>query len=444
MFANEIYIYKLNGINEGVYKKLRVEGLTHCCWSSGSNPSLSLYILNKQGKPEVVQIRKFNNLEVITSQTTFFGSKEAKLLWNKTGSSLLVRASLEEVGDKKAYMGNDAALFYLSLDGRFNTPVNLQKSNQLHDVAWSPTDEHLFIAVFDFSPAKVMAFGKNCVPLFSFESSAFRNSVMFSKHGNLVCLAGFGNLRGTMEFWDVSRRLLVSRFVAEDTTAFYWFPDSEHVLTSTTSPRLRTDNQFKIWHYSGQLLWCVPFDQLLEVCCEPAKVGTFPLKPTIPVQDNTKAVKKVSAFRPSVLAASPDFINQTYSLNGLERLEASLKPCKQVRRVPGFTEPSSTKSKPKKKEKVTLYPLITAKNNAEDVSESWPRSITTTNKVNLKDDPQKLLKNLRKKHREIVVLKDKQLHGAALNPDQVAKVSSESKVLEEITRLENTFNVVQL
>jgi hypothetical protein len=32
---------------------------------------------------------------------------------------------------------------------------------------------------------------------------------------------------------------------------------------------------------------------------------------------------------------------------------------------------------------VTLYPLITAKNNAEDVSESWPRSITTTNSMKI-------------------------------------------------------------
>jgi hypothetical protein len=43
-----------------------------------------------------------------------------------------VRASLEEVGDKKAYMGNDAALFYLSLDGRFNTPVNLRTLSQFN------------------------------------------------------------------------------------------------------------------------------------------------------------------------------------------------------------------------------------------------------------------------------------------------------------------------
>lgn len=40
---------------------------------------------------------------------------------------------------------------------------------------------------------------------------------------------------------------------ADDTTWFEWCPDGEHVLTATTSPRLRVSNGFKILNYAGEI-----------------------------------------------------------------------------------------------------------------------------------------------------------------------------------------------
>lgn len=42
---------------------------------------------------------------------------------------------------------------------------------------------------------------------------------------------------------------------APDSTLLQWAADGEHFLTATTAPRLRTANGFKIWHYSGALLY---------------------------------------------------------------------------------------------------------------------------------------------------------------------------------------------
>lgn len=39
---------------------------------------------------------------------------------------------------------------------------------------------------------------------------------------------------------------------ADDTTYFEWSPDGEHILTATTSPRLRVSNGYKIWNYNGE------------------------------------------------------------------------------------------------------------------------------------------------------------------------------------------------
>lgn len=38
-------------------------------------------------------------------------------------------------------------------------------------------------------------------PVFTF-GEAHRNTISWSPHGRFVCLAGFGNLAGDMDFWD--------------------------------------------------------------------------------------------------------------------------------------------------------------------------------------------------------------------------------------------------
>ena len=61
----------------------------------------------------------------------------------------------------------------------------------------------------------------------------------------LLALAGFGNLRGNVELWDVSgSRRLISTIQASDSTMFQWCPDGIHFITATTAPRLRIGNGY--------------------------------------------------------------------------------------------------------------------------------------------------------------------------------------------------------
>lgn len=56
---------------------------------------------------------------------------------------------------------------------------------------------------------------------------------------------------------------------APDTTLLEWSPDGMHFMTATTAPRLRISNGYKIWHYSGCLLYERPWngqEELYEVC----------------------------------------------------------------------------------------------------------------------------------------------------------------------------------
>nr|CAD7613664.1 unnamed protein product [Timema genevievae] len=78
-------------------------------------------------------------------------------------------------------------------------------------------------------------------------------------------LAGFGNIQGNVELWDVNHRKLINKMDAPDTTLLAWSPDGEHFITATTSPRLRIGNGFKIWHYSGTLLYERPWNKQEEL-----------------------------------------------------------------------------------------------------------------------------------------------------------------------------------
>merc|ERR1719242_202345 len=66
-------------------------------------------------------------------------------------------------------------------------------------------------------------------------------------------IGGFGNLRGKIEMWDVEKKTMVSTFDAPDSTSTSWCPDGQRFLTTTTAPRLRVGNGYKVWHYSGAL-----------------------------------------------------------------------------------------------------------------------------------------------------------------------------------------------
>lgn len=95
-----------------------------------------------------------------------------------------------------------------------------------------------------------------------------RNELYYNAFGNILIACGFGNIaKGKMEFWDVENKkeiisvclifLLCLKHLQIDvpnTTQFEWAPDGQHFITATTTPRLRIDNCYRLWNYSGKLV----------------------------------------------------------------------------------------------------------------------------------------------------------------------------------------------
>jgi translation initiation factor 2A len=152
-------------------------------------------------------------------------------------------------------------------------------------------------------PAKATLFNAKCEAIYDFGTGS-RNECYFNKHGNLVCLAGFGNIRGRVEIWHVSSSSKVPQeicsFQADDTTFFEWSPDGEHILTATTAPRLRVSNgykyvlymklilrfslnyffkiSFKIWNCYGEMKFSYQMESKNELWQANWQPGVYPIR----------------------------------------------------------------------------------------------------------------------------------------------------------------------
>lgn len=65
-------------------------------------------------------------------------------------------------------------------------------------------------------------------------------------------LGGFGNLVGDIQIWNKDSLSLIGKNKAHCATICEWSPDGSQILTAVTHPRVRVDNEVKIFNYYGK------------------------------------------------------------------------------------------------------------------------------------------------------------------------------------------------
>ena len=123
-----------------------------------------------------------------------------------------------------------------------------------------------------------------------------RNFVSFNPQGRLLCVAGFGNLQGTVDIWDRKSLKKSSTFDAPNTSHCEWSPDGRFLLCATLSPRLRVDNGVRIYHHAGALMHLELMDELYQASWRPAPASLFPFRDSL---------SPAPAPSPSAAAATP-------------------------------------------------------------------------------------------------------------------------------------------
>jgi translation initiation factor 2A len=168
----------------------------------------------------------------------------------------------------KSYYG-ETTLYLLSTNGSLDARVTLDKEGPIHDVSWSPSSRQ-FGVVYGYMPAKTTIFNDRGVAVHSFPLGP-RNTITFSPTGRFVLVAGFGNLAGQIDVYDLEKdNRKVCTIESGNPSVCEWSPDSRYIMTATTSPRLRVDNGVKLWHVTGGLVYNEDMIELYTVLWRPA------------------------------------------------------------------------------------------------------------------------------------------------------------------------------
>lgn len=126
-------------------------------------------------------------------------------------------------------------------------------------------------------PAKTTLFDVRARATHDF-ALAPRNTIIFSPHGRFVLVAGFGNLAGQMDIYDLEKNYLrICTIEASNASVCEWSPDGKYILTATTSPRLRVDNGVRVWYVGGGLMYNEDLQELYHVTWRPQSPTTHPI-----------------------------------------------------------------------------------------------------------------------------------------------------------------------
>lgn len=271
--TNEIQFYESKDLGT-VWNKLRVEGVTDFALSRGKTHSVAVFVPERKGQPAAVKVFKVPQFDSAVSQKTFFKGDKVQLKWNDEGTSVIVLAQTEVDKSNKSYYG-ETNMYILSANGGFDSRIQLDKEGPIHDVTWSPNSKE-FGVVYGYMPAKTTIFNQRAIAQHSFNLGP-RNTILFSPNGRFVLVAGFGNLAGQMDIYDLEKNYeKVCTIEASNASICEWSPDGKHILTATTSPRLRVDNGIRVWHVGGGLMYNEEMHELYHVIWRPQPATEFP------------------------------------------------------------------------------------------------------------------------------------------------------------------------
>jgi translation initiation factor 2A len=298
--------------------------------------------------------------------------------------------------------------------------VQLDKRGPVYSVDWNSNSSQ-FAVVFGYMPAKACLFNLKCEPIFDYGTGP-RNACVFNPHGNILCLAGTGNLRGNFEMWNVQGNKKISQSTIDDVTYFEWCSTGEHMLTATLAPRMNINNGFSIRNMlKDPTKPLYKFDspvELTNAIFQPQASSLFP-QPKLTLAPNF-IEKKAEAYRPpsvrdGVYVPVKDNFQPPANQKGNENLSAA-----------------ALKNKKKREAKAR------AKQEQEQAAVVTPTAVTAVPEPQSSGDPDidKKVRAIRKKLKQINELKSKQKEGQVLGQNQLDKLNSEDSLLKELQSLQ--------
>jgi translation initiation factor 2A len=448
MVNNEVHFYDGANVSpQEIRHKLHLKNIERISVAPGPPPHhIATFVPEKKGAPGRASLYAFPNLgegQAIASKS-FYKADKVDFHWNKTGSAILIFVQSEVDKTGKSYYG-EMNLYLFHTDGKVEERVALDKEGPIHDISWMPNGKE-FIVIYGFMPATATLYDAKAKPLFAF-GAAHRNTIKPSPHGRFICLGGFGNLQGDMDFWDRNKKKRMATSKAECAVEHIWSPDSRNFLTAITFPRMRVDNSFTLYNYAGDFVQKMLIPEVMEVKWRPAPEGMYADRPASPgrakASDAAAAAadappKPVGAYRPPGARGGASFklhddveVQPQTTLTNLAQAQKST-PFVPIGGEPEKLSKSAIKNLKKKEKK--KQEAANASGNQEVVEQQVAA-------VAIAEPPsavevEKKIRAVKKKIRQIEELKERQAGGETLEKTQIQKIESLPTLEAELAGLE--------
>lgn len=384
----ELQFYEDNSFERWVHKMETQKVAAFSCTTNTRNTAkyVACYAPGSQGAASFVRIYRYPNLGNAVAQKSFFKADSVQMMWSRKGDSLLFLALCDVDKSGKSYYGEQKLHFMQSTPNGHNYTVPLKKEGPVHAVSWVPGQD-TYCVIYGFIPPKVSLFNVKGDIVFDFHDEQPKvNQICFNTFGNIVALAGFGNLRGGVQVWNLENKKKLAEFACAETTEIAWSADGLTLLTATTAPRLRVGNGFKVWKYSGQPLHEDTFGtnvELYQICWQPRPGVYSPPK----INAGLKGVKSTPAPPPVPKYVPPGQRSQQEYIRQLREMEGNKAGGSGV--------------------------------NQQELQKK-----------------EKEIKTINNKLKEISTLKMKREQGAELKPQQLEKISQENELRQQLAKLQ--------
>ncbi|KAF7682474.1 Eukaryotic translation initiation factor 2A [Astathelohania contejeani] len=226
-------------------------------------------------KPSILDFEIFGNFFVFTTRKKHKNSQEIQTFEIHQKDNLVFSQPFNNIEAMKIkYDGFDAFIVQITTKYVNNSYFGASSLFFYHKKTWKEVKKcdnvHFFTFIeggfavcYGDQPADVvtMDYSLNVKSKFP---SGIRNRIYYNPHFNLVCFAGFDNLSGDIELYDVKSNKLISKFRVLGASCVDWSPCGSYLSISITN-FLKVDNKILVYDYYGRKLSEMHFEKLFFV-----------------------------------------------------------------------------------------------------------------------------------------------------------------------------------
>jgi len=199
-FLNGEVLFYENSNFDNIVHRIKGLKLNNYSISPGNQPLNVLCFLPAKSGPSNGRLFQYPDFNTIVANKSFFQADKVEIFWNQKGTASLMLTSTDVDKTGASYYGKQG--LHLITSKGDSSQVIVNKEGPLYTAAWSPSSNE-FCVVYGFMPSKATLYNLKCDTVMEFGTGTF-NAIYYNPFGNILLLAGFGNVQGNAELWDIN------------------------------------------------------------------------------------------------------------------------------------------------------------------------------------------------------------------------------------------------